>query len=1256
LDNDGDGKIVVCHIPGDNYANRTTEEVLIAAFLFHKGHGDVCGPCNYDEDGDGVAEPKDIDPNDPYSDSDGDGIADKIETGQDGRYDEGIDTNPLNPDTDGDGIEDGVEDANNNGAIDLGESDPLDDCSPMNNTPNCDYDEDGTPNETDNDDDNDGVADSEDADPFDPESDTDNDGLTDIAEKGISNPLDACDPVIVAGICTGIDEDEDGYFANYPATDPLHDPEDDNECVPASNTNAFYTSFIPSKDNYLEQAETDKNHGKLNYLEIEVNDNDGRNAIMKFDVSNVNKALLEDVKLQLYVEVKQSNGVTLEAYKISKDWEEGTRSNWTGKSNWDYRTSSSSWIKAGGDYYPTLYGSKTVTDLGFIQIDLPKALIISWIDNPAENHGLLLKASDNSAYGLIRILSKENTQTTKRPQLVLGMSVNLCGGSAADLADTDGDGLYDIVEMGGDDNYDVGVDTDPYNTDTDGDGFSDGVEDANKNGLVDAGESDPKSKCDPVGIDADCDFDGDGWKNSLDWDDDNDGVKDKYDSRDYDPNSDTDDDGITDIDEKGVSNPLDACDPNDNQGPCIGTDADFDGFYTNVPTTDPQYDSNDSDACIPQSDNGACECPENVDGQGKMTICFYYGSTRLTYQTHARDWPYFKSTWNATCGPCSENSGDNNNNTNDNTNDEDTEDTTDSDNDGVTDLDETGGDGIYHAETDTDPFNPCDPNPLVGGCTGVDNDEDGYFSNYPSGHTQFDSNDDDSCVPNGTTVDNTTVTVSQGIDTYLKEKSSNSTENYGKKSNIHHKERANEDERGLIQFDLSNQAGKTVISATLFMYLEKGEGSGNTIDAHRITTQWEEGTETGNDGKSNWTAASNTTAWNNSGGDFNPATEGIMTTESLGYRTMTLSTALVQDWIDHPSTNFGLMLLSTGGAEEHIEFTSFDGTTGQRPYLELVVGESCGSNNSQSTGTDSDGDGFYEDFAPGDALYDPNDSNACIPNPSAGGCVGIDNDNDIHYSNYPTDHLKFDADDTDGCVPFCADYQTIASGNWDDFSIWKDGNKPSKNIDNQSVVINHTLTVQGDLIVKNDGYLRIKGGGSMVMQTGRLMIERGEVYIENISLDINGGIELKLDNSKLTAINATIATANGFRNEKGAVYFEDVCLTIGKKYDVILAIETWKNVCATIEEEFKLDNSEITFESSKVNVINGNFINDGNGTVSGNLSALWLKNGNLDNPGNWSASIENHCVSGNININSSHLLSSEDCNSISTIFDNCCDN
>ena len=55
----------------------------------------------FDTDGDGVIDLYDVDPNDIYSDSDGDGLADVIERTNG--------TDPLNPDTDGDGILDNVD-------------------------------------------------------------------------------------------------------------------------------------------------------------------------------------------------------------------------------------------------------------------------------------------------------------------------------------------------------------------------------------------------------------------------------------------------------------------------------------------------------------------------------------------------------------------------------------------------------------------------------------------------------------------------------------------------------------------------------------------------------------------------------------------------------------------------------------------------------------------------------------------------------------------------------------------------------------------------------------------------------------------------------------------------------------------------------------------------------------------------------------------------------------------------------------------
>ena len=83
-----------------------------------------------DEDGDGIPDSIEVGhscllyDND---DTDADGIDDGVEdANQDGIVDPG-ETDPCDDDSDDDGIPDGIEDANGNGAVDAGETDPLDD-------------------------------------------------------------------------------------------------------------------------------------------------------------------------------------------------------------------------------------------------------------------------------------------------------------------------------------------------------------------------------------------------------------------------------------------------------------------------------------------------------------------------------------------------------------------------------------------------------------------------------------------------------------------------------------------------------------------------------------------------------------------------------------------------------------------------------------------------------------------------------------------------------------------------------------------------------------------------------------------------------------------------------------------------------------------------------------------------------------------------------------------------------------------------
>jgi hypothetical protein len=259
-------------------------------------------------------------------------------------------------------------------------------------------------------------------------------------------------------------------------------------------------------------------------------------------------------------------------------------------------------------------------------------------------------------------------------------------------SDTDGDGLSDFHETGRDGVYNPGIDTNPLSVDTDddmitddredlnrngfvdvgetnpikadtdGDGILDGIEDSNQNGIYEVGETDPLSLCDPITTFDPCDFDGDRIPNYIDLDTDNDGVRNQNDLDDFNPNSDSDGDGVSDNSETGNdgvynpmtdSNPLDTCDPNPANLNCVGVDLDDDGYFSNYPVTHGQYDADDYDACVPDANACVNQICEDLDGDGFITICHNTTSTEYTTEVEASIWEIHEG-HDDYCGPCAD--------------------------------------------------------------------------------------------------------------------------------------------------------------------------------------------------------------------------------------------------------------------------------------------------------------------------------------------------------------------------------------------------------------------------------------------------------------------------------------------------------------------------------------------------------------------------------------------------------------------------
>ena len=135
--------------------------------------------------------------------------------------------------------------------------------------------------------------------------------------------------------------------------------------------------------------------------------------------------------------------------------------------------------------------------------------------------------------------------------------------------------------------------------------------------------------------------------------------------------------------------------------------------------------------------------------------------------------------------------------------------------------------------------------------------------------------------------------------------------------------------RPLIQFDLASviPAGATITAAELSVNCDRTRTGGNTVDVHRLTSEWGEGTSvsvggggggggggptTGDD--ANWISRrfSMGLNWTTPGGDYVPTASTTQTIFGFGAWTFPSSPATVadaQDWLDNPQDNFGWILI-----------------------------------------------------------------------------------------------------------------------------------------------------------------------------------------------------------------------------------------------------------------------------------------------------------------------------------------------------------
>jgi RHS repeat-associated protein len=144
--------------------------------------------------------------------------------------------------------------------------------------------------------------------------------------------------------------------------------------------------------------------------------------------------------------------------------------------------------------------------------------------------------------------------------------------------------------------------------------------------------------------------------------------------------------------------------------------------------------------------------------------------------------------------------------------------------------------------------------------------------------------------------------------------------------------------RSLMQFNIQNSipAGSQVTHAGLAVYLNSTSTSNyGSVSAYQLTQAWTTAVT--------WNKYDGSTAWTNAGGTFNSTALASQTPNTAGwyYWHSPTTTSLAQGWLNHPSSNDGVIL--TADSETNNEVDTFgSGRVGSAPYFYVYYVDAIG--------------------------------------------------------------------------------------------------------------------------------------------------------------------------------------------------------------------------------------------------------------------------------------------------------------------------
>jgi hypothetical protein len=203
----------------------------------------------------------------------------------------------------------------------------------------------------------------------------------------------------------------------------------------SSHSLADVLTAIPDKDNTLYESldgSTSNGAGDSIFAGV-TNTGSIRRSLLQFDLSNLpSSATITSASLQITQDRQGPGGAAaLSLHRTTASWGQGASSgsgggglSSTNDATWIHRFYPGTlWTTPGGDFDPSVLGNLSASGTGnhsFASSPTFVSVVQAWVQDQAQNFGLLIKEANSTPGAAARFYSREASDPTVRPQLSIG--------------------------------------------------------------------------------------------------------------------------------------------------------------------------------------------------------------------------------------------------------------------------------------------------------------------------------------------------------------------------------------------------------------------------------------------------------------------------------------------------------------------------------------------------------------------------------------------------------------------------------------------------------------------------------------------------------------------------------------------------------------------------------------------------------------------------------------------------------------------